>query len=202
MSVAFKKQKLGNLASAGKAEIQPTKYESDPATLLNFPSSVMNGVTLDGGLQSLTFKSISCHKLVENLDNMRKLLVSSDNSLELSDMNNTTSELQALLESLQGHAEQSPEDESPATQFTPSEIAGVNADLDNFRANKADFAPITVKMRSVYGGSSLQETPQAFTNPQSWQALSVEIPGVEITSMNDVENLDMLRYENSGAKES
>ncbi|KAG7194830.1 uncharacterized protein KQ657_003932, partial [Scheffersomyces spartinae] len=41
----------------------------------NFPVSVMNGVTSEGGLVSLTFKSVTCADLVENLDVMKSALV-------------------------------------------------------------------------------------------------------------------------------
>lgn len=48
-----------------------TKLESAPATLTNYPSSIVNGVTQEGGLFSLTFKSVTCAELVQNLDLMR-----------------------------------------------------------------------------------------------------------------------------------
>ena len=51
--------------------IPVTKLESAPATLTNYPSSVVNGVTQEGGLFSLTFKSVTCAELVQNLDLMR-----------------------------------------------------------------------------------------------------------------------------------
>lgn len=50
-------------------------YEDSEKTLVNFPVSVMNGVTSEGGLVSLTFKSITCADLVENLDVMKAALV-------------------------------------------------------------------------------------------------------------------------------
>ncbi|KAG7664223.1 uncharacterized protein J8A68_002237 [[Candida] subhashii] len=49
----------------------PTKYGPSPATLKNFPSSIVNGVTLENGLYSLTFKSIACVDYVDNQDMMK-----------------------------------------------------------------------------------------------------------------------------------
>lgn len=52
-----------------------TNLESAPATLTNYPSSVVNGITSEGGLSSLTFKLVTCAELVQNLDFMRNALV-------------------------------------------------------------------------------------------------------------------------------
>lgn len=41
------------------------------ATLKHFPSSIVNGVTAEGGLYSLTFKSINCASFVENNELMK-----------------------------------------------------------------------------------------------------------------------------------
>lgn len=49
--------------------------EEPKETLVNFPQSIMSGVTKEGGLVSLTFKSIKTADLVENLDMMRQSLI-------------------------------------------------------------------------------------------------------------------------------
>jgi hypothetical protein len=55
-----------------KIELGP---EEPKETLVNFPQSIMSGVTKEGGLVSLTFKSIKTADLVENLDMMRQSLI-------------------------------------------------------------------------------------------------------------------------------
>ena len=52
-----------------------TTYEAPRESLVNFPSSIMSGVTKEGGLMSLSVKSITCSELVENLDCMRQALI-------------------------------------------------------------------------------------------------------------------------------
>lgn len=57
---------------SNKIELGP---EEPKETLVNFPQSIMSGVTKEGGLVSLTFKSIKTADLVENLDMMRQSLI-------------------------------------------------------------------------------------------------------------------------------
>lgn len=57
---------------SNKIELGPGEPKE---TLVNFPQSIMSGVTKEGGLVSLTFKSIKTADLVENLDMMRQSLI-------------------------------------------------------------------------------------------------------------------------------
>ncbi|CAK9438607.1 uncharacterized protein LODBEIA_P28310 [Lodderomyces beijingensis] len=58
--------------SSGIPRYNSTKYQPQSATLKNFPSSIVNGVTREGGLYSLTLKSINCESYVEMETNMRR----------------------------------------------------------------------------------------------------------------------------------
>lgn len=69
-----KRQKLTD-SNAGILPAYPTKYETSPATLKNFPSSVVSGATAEGGLYSLTFKSISYADYVEKSHLLRKAII-------------------------------------------------------------------------------------------------------------------------------
>lgn len=72
----YKRQKLTSGQFHRAQEIclfPPTKYEESKATLKNFPLSIVNGVTMEGGLYSLTFKSINCATYVENNELMKRV---------------------------------------------------------------------------------------------------------------------------------
>ncbi|CCE85670.1 Piso0_005290 [Millerozyma farinosa CBS 7064] len=73
----FKRQKIMN-GGTSSGNIKPTTYDTPKESLINFPSSVMNGITKEGGMVSLTFKSITCSNLVDNLDWMHSLFVAEE----------------------------------------------------------------------------------------------------------------------------
>lgn len=70
----YKKQKLF-INNLNQMTAPKTTYEAPRESLVNFPSSIMSGVTKEGGLMSLSVKSITCSELVENLDCMRQALI-------------------------------------------------------------------------------------------------------------------------------
>lgn len=70
----YKKQKLF-INNLNQFSTPKTTYDAPRESLVNFPSSVMSGVTKEGGLMSLSVKSITCSELVENLDCMRQVLI-------------------------------------------------------------------------------------------------------------------------------
>lgn len=70
----YKKQKLF-INNLNQITTPKTTYEAPRESLVNFPSSIMSGVTKEGGLMSLSVKSITSSELVENLDCMRQALI-------------------------------------------------------------------------------------------------------------------------------
>ncbi|KAI3403864.2 hypothetical protein KGF56_003294 [Candida oxycetoniae] len=74
---SIKREKLANTSTRTQpletSRFSPTKYETSAATLKNFPSSIVNGITREGGLYSLTLKSINCATYVEQDSNMRRV---------------------------------------------------------------------------------------------------------------------------------
>ena len=74
---SLKRKETTKVRPSAPAEIPkypPTIYEHSPATLKNFPLSIVNGVTRENGLYSLTLKSINCETYVEQNENMRRVL--------------------------------------------------------------------------------------------------------------------------------
>lgn len=62
------------------AVVKPLKYKepNDKVAALGYASSFLNGNTVDGGLRSLTYKSIFALQLVDNLTAMRNCIVGED----------------------------------------------------------------------------------------------------------------------------
>lgn len=60
-----KRQKISNQNYT--QSMPPTNYEVPQESLLNFPSSIVNGITKENGLVSLTLKSVTSAKLVEEM---------------------------------------------------------------------------------------------------------------------------------------
>lgn len=67
-----KRQKLTNQSYI--QPIPPTSYDVPQELLINFPSSIVNGITKENGLVSLTLKSVACAQLVEEMTWLHSIL--------------------------------------------------------------------------------------------------------------------------------
>lgn len=79
--------------------VQPTEYKepSERTSVLGFASSILNGNTVEGGLRSLTYKSIFALKLVDELDLVRDCIVSDKPQLtRITDTDTSKNRLEAL----------------------------------------------------------------------------------------------------------
>lgn len=183
MSALFKNQTTTAPAPAASN----TTYESPSSTLLNYSSSVLNGVTAEGGLFSLTFKSMSCYKLVENLDIMRELLVSSHEVSNQNQVCETKSCLQDLLLALENN-----ENTSQESNKTPSlEISLVHKMLDKYCQQPTNFERLKSKLPDSV--LSLQ-SPASSMKKHITFGPGITIPGLEVTSIDDLSNADMNVY--------
>lgn len=82
---AAKRQKLSK-SNASIAQVPVTVYDAPHESLINFPSSIVNGVTKENGLVSLTLKSVTCAKLVEDHTWMHGALFNSpENPVRITD---------------------------------------------------------------------------------------------------------------------
>lgn len=190
MSVPLKKQKLGSQQAETPQPVVPTKYEADPVTLINFPSSVMNGVTAENGLYSLTFKSISCYKLVDNTDMMRRVLVDQhDTSAEVTSPL-TLFSLESMLKSLgESHLAK-----VETSKNSNDSISSLHKAIESARSQETDIPALENRLRSRLGRKNGDET-RKYEPGYPIPVLGVKIPGFEITSIEDVLNMDMSVYE-------
>jgi hypothetical protein len=120
------------------AAIPPTVYEPSPATLKNFPSSVVNGITAEGGLLSLTFKSVACANLVENLDWMRSTILGSKESVVLPRINSDVFDGKSMLEELK--AENEKLSQESVVHLQHPEFDALKRKLDEMVENKTDIS--------------------------------------------------------------
>lgn len=186
MSVPLRKPKAEPHQSTPALPVMPTKYEASPVTLINFPSSVMNGVTAENGLYSLTFKSISCYKLVDNLDMMRRVLIDQQNTVSETVVSETHSSLEAMLKSL-GETSLANVEESRNLNHS---ISSIHEEIESFRSNESEYSALKSKVELVCGQSIGREK-----SPYAIPVLDVKIPGLEVSSIDDVLNVDMSVYE-------
>lgn len=114
----------------------PTKYETPVMTLKNFPSSIVNGVTREGGLYSLTLKSINCAKYVENNDNMRRVF--KKRSLEVPKISNLNRN--DLLERLSKDVEKERESKVDLHKAENDKITALNKEWDSLLKTNTDLS--------------------------------------------------------------
>ncbi|EGW34905.1 uncharacterized protein SPAPADRAFT_58030 [Spathaspora passalidarum NRRL Y-27907] len=151
----------------------PTKYEQSPATLKNFPSSIINGVTLEGGLYSLTFKSIACVDFVENNDLMRRSFRGSE--IELSRITEKEVDLKGMIDDLKSDITKEKEE---GNIIANDPITELSKDLQNRLEHKlelTDLNPI-LKQHKV-----LEEDKVLIAGIEQYHRVSgVNVPAIDI----------------------
>ncbi|KAI5953368.1 hypothetical protein KGF54_002739 [Candida jiufengensis] len=119
--------------------IKATEYEKPQSTLKNFPSSIVNGVTKEGGIFSLTLKSIHCAKYVENIDNMRRCFKKQKLDIpKISNINCTR-----LLEDVQRELNAVKSEQIPTVKFNNDEITKLNEKLSKATQNGSDIKEVS-----------------------------------------------------------
>lgn len=179
----YKIQKL--MPQGPQPSIPATTYEETPASLKNFPSSVVNGVTAEGGLFSLTFKSISCATLVENLDLMREALLykEPEEVIIRDDEFDAVSKLEEL-RNLSDNIETTTEEQEL--------IAELQAQLQSLIENKIDINTVGDHIKSLYNSKNPHKE-LGFN--QDYSLKSVQIPDLKVDTFDQVKNIDLLAYE-------
>ena len=186
-----KRNQSAAIRRASVVEVQrfpPTKYETPVMTLKNFPSSIVNGVTREGGLYSLTLKSINCAKYVENNDNMkrvfkkRKLEVPKISHLNRSD----------LLEKLRKDVEKERETKLDLKDAEHDKITALNKEWDSLSKSGADL--------TEFGDRVLKEIESGgrrfrFIDAKYTLANGVTISDLLVNKIEDVKDLDTSEYE-------
>ncbi|RCK60434.1 hypothetical protein Cantr_08468 [Candida viswanathii] len=194
----YKRQKLSSTQLHRTQEIclfPPTKYEETKATLKNFPSSIVNGVTVEGGLYSLTFKSINCATYVEQCELMKRaVVVPQQQQLQLLGWGVTRIskvDLKTLKEKLE--SEKKKEEEGKVLGEGEGEgedkVGELLGELEGVLEKGGNgWDEFETKLKKELGS-------KVAVSLGDYEVVSnVSIPDVTVDSIDDVRNLDMSAY--------
>ncbi|KAK6457809.1 uncharacterized protein RJT20DRAFT_125664 [Scheffersomyces xylosifermentans] len=188
----YKRQKLTQQKGTAPV-VPPTKYEPSPASLRNFPSSIINGVTSEGGLFSLTFKSVTCTSLVENLDLLRRC-VFPEKELLLSRITDKKRDSAAVIKKLKGDIETEKKESAKYTKKGNQEIIGkLQSELQDVLENGKDL--------NEFGKRLIEEYEQRHPNKSlrfsddDFSRVFDAVPGVHVDKFEDVEDPDLTAYQ-------
>lgn len=187
----YKKQKLSSRSRNINQEeplFPPTKYEKSKATLKHFPSSIVNGITAEGGLYSLTFKSINCASFVENNELMKSVFKVP--KLELSKLtdNDDVAKLKNWKQTLENDINELKKSNSTvAYKDIVSDLQNeLQIDLENNGNGLTQFGEKLIDRFAV----------NLITNNGSYKIVpDVILPGLQVDKFEDVTNPDLSMYE-------
>lgn len=187
----FKRQKLAQQPINIPA-VPATIYEAPKESLINFPSSIMNGITKEGGLVSLTFKSITCADFVENLDWMRGALIRKDEVFEPTRINEDVFNGDKLITELKQDIQALKE--KPQQVNRTDDIKSLQSKLTNSLKDEEGFRNFGINLVKQYEIENPTKSIN-FNNENYSTITKAEIPGVEISKFEDVKNPDLSAYE-------
>lgn len=190
MTTKYKRQRL--LGNGVAPSPLPSKYETSAATLKNFPSSIVSDVTAEGGLFSLTFKSVGYVKFVENLDLIRGAIVPIvGESVVINDLVKFDQE---YLEKLKTEVGQIREQSKDVPVVQDDEITILQKRLQTQLDNKSELSGVGKDIVSLYEAAvpsrKLKFSEKEYYTPK------VNIP-VKVESIEDLENPDLSAYASS-----
>ncbi|KAK6464834.1 hypothetical protein DFJ63DRAFT_93914 [Scheffersomyces coipomensis] len=171
--------------------IPPTKYDPSPATLKNFPSSIVNGVTSEGGLFSLTFKAVTAASYIENADLIRKSLFDSSD-LDLSQITDKEFEGEKKLQTLKEEVSQLKSEstlKSKITEESPLKDK-LQQDLESGENLTAIGKQLIEDYHIANPNKSLVFSVKAYND-----VYDLKIPDLKVDKFEDVKDVDLKPYQ-------
>lgn len=187
----YKRQKLVKQPT-NNPSVAPTVYEAPKESLLNFPSSIMNGITKEGGLVSLTFKSITCAKLVEGLDWMREAIIKDQEEFDPIRINENDHDANKILGDLKQeiqHLKEKPHQKSQNDDVNQLQSKFNESLIDHESLHK--FGEGLIKQFEI-------ENPTKSINVSNERystVSNVPVPGIKVDNFEDANGLDLSIYE-------
>lgn len=182
--------KRQNTEAKGTISIPPTTYEQAPATLKNFPSSVVNGVTEEGGLYSLTFKSVACANLVENYEWIRQVVFKSESPDRLSRINPDRFDGETLIETLKKDIEQLNEPETPKKDTT---VDTLKRKLEDAIESNSDFTELNKEILHTYHENN--KNIDLFISDGKPYSRKIAIPNLKVDKYDESKHKDLEAYQ-------
>lgn len=171
--------------------VPTTTYPVPPERFTNHYSSVNAGLSSEGGLKDLSFKTIGYTEYAENLELMKSALFN-DSSLKPSIITDKkldgTAKIEQLKQEIQNLKSQQPKSTNIAQET--DNITNINNQLDSFLSSKQDLSGLGNQILQQYKDSTNNEV---FINPQPFKQGSKNI-NENVTQILDVQNLDETPY--------
>lgn len=175
----------------GTVSTPVTNYDQPPATLKNFPSSITNGITEEGGLYSLTFKSVACAELVENYDRIRRVILKPSTNDSLTRISSEKFDGKALLSLLKQDIEKLNEKTSPPTDDL---ITKLKRKLEDSLTDQDSFTQISSEILKKYKESN-PDTELIITDGEIHPS-KIAIPGLEVSQFDEAKHGNLEEYQN------
>lgn len=186
------------LSAGPKRPVEPTEYKepNERNASFGFASSILNGNTVEGGLRSLTYKSIYALKLVENLDAMRSAVICPQPQLlRISEFDVITSERVQQLETEIAEVKSA---RTTRNQTNDENISQFNLRLDQeLESNKAVSEQYSNELKKFYL-DVIPDVDLTFGNT-THKFTTLKAP-VEVAKMQDVAGFDALIYERAAER--
>lgn len=173
--------------------IKPPKYKepNEKAAPLGFASSVLNGNTTEGGLRSLTYKSIFALQLVDNYSAMKSCIVGEDKELlRISEKDWINEE---TINRLRNEVAEFKSRKGTRNEVNDEKISLFNLRLDDQLNQKKEVTAQYSDELKQYYTVLFPDTNISFNNEQYRISRNVKVP-VEVKRMEDVPGFDGSLY--------
>lgn len=180
--------------------VPPTRYDDAPATLTTYgtASSIMNGNTEEGGLKSLTYKSVNAFKLVEDLDLIKNSIISSSSVSSIIRITDEDYASSDLIKKLTEEVDTLKKNNNSRNTETDEIINKLNLGLDNeLLKNKSISSQYNSQVVERYEQEN--KIKLKFSTSEYDVKKISNIGGITVDKFEDVKNIDLSAYEKKPA---
>lgn len=178
------------------APVPERPYEAPRESFANKFSSVSAGISQEGGLATLTFKSIGYTKYIESLELVRDTLFR-ENSKELTRIKEDVFDAKLVLESLNKEIETLKSKSNLSVDQENDEVTKLNNHLDDMLTSKQ---PISEYGKQVFDSYKKSVPHSEFlVNAKPYTPVKTNL-NIDVQKMLDVTNLDSSIYDEKTAE--
>ena len=178
------------------APVPEIPYEAPRESFANKFSSVSAGISQEGGLATLTFKSIGYTKYIESLELVRDTLFK-ENSKELTRIKEDVFDAKLVLESLNKDIETLKSKSNLSVDQDNDEVTKLNNHLDDMLTSKQPISDYGKQVFDSYKKSI--PNSEFLINAKPSTAIKTNL-NIDVQKMLDVTNLDTSVYDEKTAE--